>query len=451
VNVKTLNSVYFIGIGGIGMSAIARYFHAMGVPVAGYDKTKTALTSKLEEEGIAITYADELATIDELYRGKGTTVVYTPAVPKDLKILNYYINQGNVVAKRSEMLGLITQGTFSVAVAGTHGKTTTSSIVAHLLTHSQKGCNAFLGGIASNYNSNVLLNEKSNTTVVEADEFDRSFLTLDPNIAVVTSTDADHLDIYGEHNALLDSFQMFVDKLPAGGVLILRNGLQLNHANTITYGIEEEAKVVAKNVRVENGNYVFDVDSMIRRYKGLVVGLPGRHNIENALAALIVGELLEMSEEQIREGLASFAGVKRRFERIISSEQLTYIDDYAHHPKELEMCINSVKELYPSKKITGIFQPHLYSRTKDFAPEFAKSLDLLDEAILMDIYPARELPIEGVNSEMLMSLMTLNNKSVVAADRMVEDVKSREIEVLLTLGAGDIDRLVEPLKNALTS
>lgn len=449
MNVKGLHSVYFIGIGGIGMSAIARYFHAMGVPVAGYDKTETSLTRRLEGEGIEITYTDDVNSIPDLFSSETTTVVYTPAVPKDLRVLNHYQSQGNIVAKRSEMLGLITQGSFSVAVAGTHGKTTTSSMIAHLLKHSGKGCNAFLGGITTNYNSNVLLDEKSDTTVVEADEFDRSFLTLDPNIAVVTSTDADHLDIYGEHNALLDSFQLFVNKVPQNGVLIARAGLDLKHRNIITYGIEENAKVVASNLRVEDGNYVFDVESMIRKYEGLVVGLPGRHNIENALAALIVGELMELGEEEIREGLKSFNGVKRRFERVIESSDLTYIDDYAHHPKELEMCISSVKELYPSKKITGIFQPHLYTRTRDFAPAFAKSLDLLDEAILMDIYPARELPIDGVNSEMLLNLMTIQNKSIVAADRMVEDVKRRELEVLLTLGAGDIDRLVEPLKTAL--
>lgn len=449
MNVKGLHNVYFIGIGGIGMSAIARYFHAMGVPVAGYDKTETSLTRRLEGEGIEITYTDDVNSIPDLFSSETTTVVYTPAVPKDLRVLNHYQSQGNIVAKRSEMLGLITQGSFSVAVAGTHGKTTTSSMIAHLLKHSGKGCNAFLGGITTNYNSNVLLDEKSDTTVVEADEFDRSFLTLDPNIAVVTSTDADHLDIYGEHNALLDSFQLFVNKVPQNGVLIARAGLDLKHRNIITYGIEENAKVVASNLRVEDGNYVFDVESMIRKYEGLVVGLPGRHNIENALAALIVGELMELGEEEIREGLKSFNGVKRRFERVIESSDLTYIDDYAHHPKELEMCISSVKELYPSKKITGIFQPHLYTRTRDFAPAFAKSLDLLDEAILMDIYPARELPIDGVNSEMLLNLMTIQNKSIVAADRMVEDVKRRELEVLLTLGAGDIDRLVEPLKTAL--
>lgn len=450
MNVKGLHSVYFIGIGGIGMSAIARYFHAMGVPVSGYDKTETSLTKKLVAEGISVTYQDEISSIDELFKGQTTTVVYTPAVPKDLKILNFFKDQGNIVAKRSEILGLITQDSFSIAVAGTHGKTTTSSMIAHLLRSSGKGCNAFLGGITTNYNSNVLLDENRNTTVVEADEFDRSFLTLDPNVAVVTSTDADHLDIYGEHNALLDSFQMFVNKVPENGVLVMRNGLELKHKNIITYGIEEaDAKVVATNVRVENGNYVFDVVSMLRKYEGLIVGLPGRHNIENALAALIVGELMELSEAEIRTGLLSFSGVKRRFERVIDNDHLTYIDDYAHHPKELEMCISSVKELYPSKKITGIFQPHLYTRTRDFAPEFAKSLDLLDEAILMDIYPARELPIEGVTSEMLLNLMTIPNKSIVSADKMVEDVKGRELEVLLTLGAGDIDRLVEPLKAAL--
>lgn len=449
MNVKGLHSVYFIGIGGIGMSAIARYFNTLGIPVAGYDKTPSALTDELIKEGMNISFSDDLDQIPEMFKNTQTTVVYTPAVPKDLKILNYYKDQGNIVAKRSEILGLITQGTFTVAVAGTHGKTTTSSMIAHLLTEGNIGCNAFLGGITTNYNSNVLLDEKSQNTVVEADEFDRSFLTLSPNIAVVTSTDADHLDIYGRHEALLESFQLFVDKLPDNGVLILRNGLNLHHHNTITYGFEDSAKVRAQNVRVQNGNYVFDVRSMLRVYKDVIVGLPGRHNIENALAAITVGELLEMSEDRILAGLRTFSGVKRRFEKIISAPNLTYIDDYAHHPKELEMCISSVKELYPGKKITGIFQPHLFSRTNDFAEGFARSLDLLDEAILMEIYPARELPMEGVNSTMLLNLMHNSNKSLVSADRMVEDVKSRHVEVLLTLGAGDIDRLVEPLKQAL--
>lgn len=449
MNVKGLHSVLFIGIGGIGMSALARYFNVLGIPVAGYDKTSTALTEALEKEGMKVTFEDDLESLPETFRSKNTVVVYTPAVPKDLEMLKFFRNQGNVIAKRSEMLGLITQGTFTVAVAGTHGKTTTSSLIAHLLTNGMVGCNAFLGGITTNYHTNVLLNENSKNTVVEADEFDRSFLTLSPNVAVVTSTDADHLDIYGEHTALLDSFQMFVDKLPKEGVLILRNGLQLKHSNIITYGFEDDAKVQAFNVRVENGNYVFDVRSMLRNYQNVIVGLPGRHNIENALAAIVVGELMEMSVDTILEGLRSFAGVKRRFEKIISSERLTYIDDYAHHPKELEMCISSVKELYPTKKVTGIFQPHLYSRTRDFAADFAKSLDLLDEAILMDIYPARELPIDGVSSEMLLDLMQLPQKSLVSADQMVQDVKSRGVEVLLTLGAGDIDRLVEPLKQAL--
>lgn len=450
MNLENINSVYFIGVGGIGMSALARYFNAIGKQVGGYDKTASPLTAALIDEGVFVHYEDDVSVIPEPFLNEDCLIVYTPAIPKSNAILNHYLSNGFEVMKRSQVLGVITGNSFAVAVAGTHGKTTTSSMVAHLLDSTGVGCNAFLGGIASNYNSNLILNADSNNSVVEADEFDRSFLTLSPNIAIVTSTDADHLDIYGGHDELLNSFQDFVNKLRSSGTLVLKHGLELKHDNVITYGFEKEADISVTNIKAENGNYIFDVKSPNRNYKGVQVGLPGRHNIENALATIAVAELMGVDQQGIVKALKAFKGVKRRFERIITSEKVTYIDDYAHHPKELEMCISSVKELYPDKKVTGIFQPHLYSRTRDFAEDFALSLDLLDETILLDIYPARELPIEGVTSEMLLQKMTSEVKEIVHAKDVVENIKHREIEVLLTLGAGDIDRLVEPLKLALS-
>lgn len=450
MELKNLNSIYFVGIGGIGMSALARYFNAIGVLVGGYDKTETELTHKLVEEGMFVHFDDAILSIPEQFKDANALVVYTPAIPTSSKILDFYKQNGNVVLKRSEVLGMITVDNFAVAVAGTHGKTTTSSMIAHVLKSSGMGCNAFLGGIATNYQSNLILDKVAKIAVVEADEYDRSFLTLSPNIAVVTSTDADHLDIYGGHDMLLQSFKEFVNKIPYDGWLIMKHGLSLQHKNLITYGFEEEATVRAKSVKVANGNYVFDVQTSNHTYENIQVGLPGRHNLENALATIAVCELLEVSKDEIIKALASFKGVKRRFERIISKSDLTYIDDYAHHPKELEMCISSVKELYPNKKITGIFQPHLFSRTRDFAEGFATSLDLLDDVILMNIYPARELPIEGIDSNMLKNLMQNPSVAIVEDDKVVNVVKSKNIEVLLTLGAGDIDRLVEPLKLALS-
>ncbi len=450
MELKNLNSIYFVGIGGIGMSALARYFNAIGVRVGGYDKTETELTKKLVEEDVFIHFDDTILSIPEQFKDTNALIVYTPAIPSSSKILEFYKQNGNVVLKRSEVLGMITVDNFAVAVAGTHGKTTTSSMIAHVLKNSGMGCNAFLGGIATNYHSNLILDKAAKIAVVEADEYDRSFLTLSPNIAVVTSTDADHLDIYGGHDLLLQSFKEFVNKIPYDGWLIMKDGLSLQHKNLITYGFEESANVKAKSVKVVNGNYVFDVQTSSHTYENIQVGLPGRHNLENALATIAVCELLEVSKEEIIKALACFKGVKRRFERIISNSDLTYIDDYAHHPKELEMCITSVKELYPNKKVTGIFQPHLFSRTRDFAEGFAKSLDLLDDVILMNIYPARELPVEGVDSKMLKNLMQNQSVKIVADDKVVDEVKSKNIEVLLTLGAGDIDRLVEPLKLALS-
>ncbi len=443
--------IYFLGIGGIGMSAIARYFNSNGVSVAGYDKTSTPLTQKLAAEGMDISYMDVTATLPDFAKNSSTIVVYTPAIPKDSQLLQFFVANGNPMLKRSVMLGKITETSFSIAVAGTHGKTTTSSMIAYLLSETS-GCSAFLGGIATNFNSNLVINATTNTTVVEADEYDRSFLTLSPNIAVITSTDADHLDIYGEHDELKKSFQDFANKIKTKGTLILKNGLPITHSNTITYGIEDEnADYSGNNIRVVNGKYLFDLKTPQGQINAIKIGLPGIHNVENGIAAFIVGKLMNLSNEALISALEGFKGVKRRFEKIIDNDSVIYIDDYAHHPKELEMCIKSVKQMYPSSKITGIFQPHLFTRTRDFAVGFSESLSLLDELLLLDIYPARELPIEGVSSAMLLPAITSHSKMIVPMNEVVNELKKRKLEVVLTLGAGDIDTLVEPIKKYLLS
>lgn len=443
--------IYFLGIGGIGMSAIARYFKSNGVSVAGYDKTSTPLTQQLAAEGMDISYMDVTATLPDFAKNSSTIVVYTPAIPKDSQLLQFFVANGNPMLKRSVMLGKITETSFSIAVAGTHGKTTTSSMIAYLLSETS-GCSAFLGGIATNFNSNLVINAATNTTVVEADEYDRSFLNLSPDIAVITSTDADHLDIYGEHDELKKSFQDFANKIKANGTLILKNGLPIVHSNTITYGIDDEnAAYSGNNIRVENGKYLFDLKIPLGQINAIKIGLPGIHNVENGIAAFIVGKLMNLSNEALVSALEGFKGVKRRFEKIIDNGSIVYIDDYAHHPKELEMCIKSVKQLYPSSKITGIFQPHLFTRTRDFAAGFSESLSLLDELLLLDIYPARELPIEGVSSAMLLEAITSHSKMIVPMSEVVNELKKRQLEVVLTLGAGDIDTLVEPIKKYLLS
>ena len=454
MNIEQIHSAYFVGVGGIGMSAIARYFNMRNIHVSGYDKTRTSLTDQLENEGIQIHFEDNINLIDQKVitpdNKKNTLIIYTPAIPENHAELNYFKSNGYKLMKRSEVLGLITESTYTIAVAGTHGKTTTSCMITHFLTESGYACNAFLGGIASNYNSNVVFSSDSKTTIVEADEYDRSFLTLSPNISVVTSMDADHLDIYGEHDELAKGFQLFVDKLNSDGVLINRYGLNLtSSATTFTYGVGDSGDCRADNIRVENGEYVFDIVIKEDRLVDLKIGLPGLHNIENALAAVLVVKELGLSNEEIRHALISFQGVKRRFEYQIKKSNLVFIDDYAHHPEELKACINSVKQLYPNRKITGVFQPHLYSRTRDFADEFARSLELLNDVILLDIYPAREKPIKGVDSEMLLSKIQVTQKMLCSKEELVENLKKRELEVLLTLGAGDIDKLVEPIKNEL--
>ncbi|MFI5452413.1 UDP-N-acetylmuramate--L-alanine ligase [Pedobacter sp. UC225_61] len=447
MELATINRVYFVGIGGIGMSALARYFAKRGVVVCGYDKTRTNLTIELEREGILITYLDEESAVSVCFQKnhEDTLVVYTPAIPKNSNILNHFKNNGFSLKKRSEVLGIISQGMFCIAVAGTHGKTTTSSMIAHLLTDTGFDCTAFLGGITSNYNSNVLFG-KNNVVVVEADEYDRSFLTLHPDVAVVTSMDADHLDIYGDESHLHESFHLFANQLKTDGKLFVKDGLPLNG---ITYSATENSALRASNIHVENGNFVFDFEDGYTTIKELNLAMPGRHNVENAVAAIGVALSLGIHPKSIKKAVASFKGVKRRFEKQVNTSKHIYIDDYAHHPEELRACFDAVKQLHPDKKLTVIFQPHLFTRTRDFADDFAKVLSIADDVVLLEIYPAREMPIEGINSQMLLDKITVVNKELCGKESVVQHIKNKNPELLLTVGAGDIDTLVEPLKNAL--
>ncbi len=449
MELSNIQRVYLIGIGGIGMSGLARYFHHLGCVVCGYDKTSTELTTELQHEGMCVIFEDKADLIPMNFHepDESTLIIFTPAVPKDSEIVNFFKNAGFELFKRSQVLGLISRGKFTVAVAGTHGKTTTSTMVAHILKHSGVDCSAFLGGISSNYNSNVLYG-KNDIVVVEADEYDRSFLTLYPNIAVITSMDADHLDIYGDHSHLLDSFKMFASQIKEGGTLIRKQGLPLEIG--VTYSTTEDADVTASNIRIANGSFYFDFKNNDTEIKDIQLGIPGFHNVENATAATEAALMLGVSPQAIKAALEAFRGVKRRFEYIVKTPEHIYIDDYAHHPEELRAAITSVKKLYPDKKLVTIFQPHLYTRTRDFADGFAEVLDLTDELIMLDIYPARELPIEGVNSDMILNRMQLANKRKLGKQEAVEAIKNEQPALLLTVGAGDIDNLIEPLKAALS-
>lgn len=451
-----IKSVYLIGIGGIGMSALARYFNALGKKVAGYDKTPTALTAELINENIAVHFDDDVKQLPAFLTTENPStilIIYTPAIPKDHREYNF-LKTNFTLYKRSQILGFITQNTNTIAVAGTHGKTTTSSIVTHLLHSNGKNVSAFLGGIAKNINTNFLLGDvqKANhITVVEADEYDRSFLTLHPQVAIITSMDADHLDIYGDHQTLIDCYKQFANQVGVSGSLIIKSGLEVTaQAKVISYSITENAKAIAKNISVENGNYVFDYLFENREIKNVQLGLAGRHNIENAVAAVTAVIQYDLSDEQITKGLSSYTGVKRRYDVQVKNENVIYIDDYAHHPEELNATILSVKELYPDKKLTVIFQPHLFTRTRDFANDFAAALSLPDETILLPIYPARELPIEGVDANMICQLMT-NKKMICEKKDLLNVIAGNDIEVLLTLGAGDIDQFVAPIKTLLNS
>ncbi|WP_406825705.1 UDP-N-acetylmuramate--L-alanine ligase [Pedobacter sp. KACC 23697] len=450
MELSKINRVFFVGIGGIGMSALARYFAKRGQVVCGYDKTRTKLTEALTQEGILITYLDETAALPNefLDHQDDMLVVYTPAIPKDSKILNHFIDKGFTLKKRSEVLGIISKGMFCIAVAGTHGKTTTSSIVAHVLKDTGYDCTAFLGGITSNYNTNVLFGE-NNVVVVEADEYDRSFLTLHPDVAVVTSMDADHLDIYGDKSHLEESFRLFAGQLKAEGVLYAHEGLPLD--NSISYAASSTATSKAENLRVEGSKFVFDYRDNTHSIKDISLMLPGKHNVENTTVAIAIALQLGINKEKVKQAVANFKGVKRRFEYIVNNGNQIYIDDYAHHPEELRACFDAVRQLYPDKKLTVIFQPHLFTRTRDFADEFAKVLSTVDELILLEIYPARELPLEGINAQFLLDKITLRDKKIWGKDFVVQYVKDTKPELILTVGAGDIDTIVDPLKNTLNN
>lgn len=448
MDLKAINSVYFIGIGGIGMSALARYFVANGKRVAGYDKTATDITRSLQDLGIDVHYNDDVKEIDSAYLNRETTVVvYTPAIPETHLELSYFRANSFNVIKRSVALGEVTKQTICLAVAGTHGKTTTTSILGHLLNTSNVSVTAFLGGISENYNSNLILNG-TEVTVVEADEFDRSFLTLSPNLACITSMDADHLDIYGDALELVKTFKDFSECIKPGGKLFIRNGLPLNG---ITYGLEDDSDYSAQNIRIDNGRYVFDVQTPDGLYKDFEFHLPGRHNLLNAVVALAMAIDYGCSYNQLAKGLGSYKGVKRRFTYQIKTDDFVFIDDYAHHPEEINAVHQAVREMYPKRKVLAIFQPHLYTRTRDFIDDFAESLSKFDELLLLDIYPARELPIEGVTSEWLLEKIKNQNKMLVSKSGLVDKIRKSDASVVLTIGAGDIGEEVKHIKEAFSS
>lgn len=445
MNLNQIHNVYFIGIGGIGMSALARYFKFIGKNVMGYDKTPTMLTSELVSSGINIHFEDNVSHIPSHFTVENTLVIITPAVPKSHTEWNYFLDNGYQVKKRAEVLGIITKDTFCFAVAGTHGKTTTSSILGHVLYESGLDVTAFLGGIVENYNSNLIGTGKT-ITVVEADEFDRSFLHLHPNIACITSMDADHLDIYGDDASIKASFKEFADKVEDKNNLFVVNGLPLEG---ITVGINDDSKFIAHNVRIVDGWYVFDVKTPIEVIKDIRFGLPGKHNLTNALLALAMAKTYGTPTDLIVKALATFKGVKRRFSFQIRKPEFVYIDDYAHHPTEINAVHQAVRELYPGKKVLAVFQPHLFSRTKDFADDFAKSLSQFDEILLMEIYPARELPMPGITSQWLLDKMDNENKKLVQKEELIRLLKSSEAPVIVTIGAGDIGEMVPDIKKAL--
>ena len=458
-DLNKISNIYFAGIGGIGMSALARYFNANGVKVSGYDKTETVLTKKLQQEGIAIHFTDDILLLDK----NADVVVYTPAIPATHKEFNFYKENNYTLLKRSDVLGLLTKDTFNICVAGTHGKTTTSAMVAHILKATGYGCNAFLGGIAANYDTNFWGSE-TKVSVAEADEYDRSFLKLSPDIAIITSMDADHLDIYGTEKNMQDAFIDFSNKIKESGCLIIKYGLQRSEdfttKNICTYSVtDKNANLHIDNLKIENGAYCFDVVNTNWEIKNVLLNMGGIHNIENVIASIAVAKYLKIDDDKIKAAVASFKGVKRRFEYVIKAakEGLVFIDDYAHHPEELRVLINGAKNLFPTKKCTVVFQPHLFSRTKDLADGFAEVLSLAHETILLPIYPARELPMQGVTSQIVYDKITNADKKIIAKEDVVKhfekysDKYKAEDTLLITAGAGDIDTLVEPLKEIFTN
>ena len=453
--------IYFLGIGGIGMSAIARWFYAKGFPVWGYDKTRTPLTEALEQEGIQVHYEDDVNQLPHeiLSDKKSTLVILTPAIPAEHTEWAYLKEQGYTIKKRSEVLGIITASAYTIAVAGTHGKTTTSSIVTQLLHHGGVDCSAFLGGIATNLNSNLLISSGSTekeVVVVEADEYDRSFLTLYPDIAIVTSADPDHLDIYGDKEELIRTFQKFISQIKPGGYLILQRDTDprltdklQEGVKVIRYGLYEGVGHV-QNLEIDGHWFKFDAVTPFGNIARLKLGLPGYHNVENALAAVMAAQIMQVSTDKLVAGLERFKGVKRRFEIVYEGEGKVYIDDYAHHPKEIDAFMTSLRAIYPNKKLKVIFQPHLFTRTRDFADEFAESLSKADELVLLEIYPAREKPIAGVTSQMILDKVTSPVKHLIQKEHILQNLAEKpDFEVLATVGAGDIDTLVKPIKNIL--
>ncbi len=461
---EQIREVYFIGIGGIGMSAVARYFHSKGIKVSGYDKTPTGLTSTLEKMGIDIHYTEDIGQVPKNVQ----LVVYTPAVPSDHQELRYYQQQGYKVVKRSDVLQMISESSFNICIAGTHGKTTNTTMVAHLLRDAGYGCNAFLGGISVNYGTNFW-SDPRNVCVIEADEYDRSFLKLSPDIAIISAMDADHLDIYGTAEAVEQAFIDFSKKLKAGGLLLrqfgLKRGKQLSADRHCTYSLQNDAAdVYASNIRMMDGSYEFDVTvsasvttDEARKIENVVLNMGGMHNVENVVAAIAAASSLGIESEKIKSAVGSFRGVKRRFEYVIKTRDLVYVDDYAHHPEELRALINGARTLFQQRKCTVIFQPHLYTRTRDFADGFAEVLDMADEVILLPIYPARELPIEGVSSQMIIDKMKRVNRSVKTKDELIswiatdykKNINKDFGNLLITAGAGDIDTLVEKIRSEL--
>ncbi|NHM05750.1 UDP-N-acetylmuramate--L-alanine ligase [Flavobacterium sp. CYK-4] len=447
MNLNQIHNVFFIGIGGIGMSALARYFKTIGKNVCGYDKTETELTKELQQSGIDIHFEDKIALIPQDFYTENTLVIVTPAIPIAHSQWNFFLERGFQIKKRAEVLGIITKDTFCFAVAGTHGKTTTSSILGHVLFQSGVDVTAFVGGIVENYDSNLIGNGKT-VTVVEADEFDRSFLHLHPDIACVTSTDADHLDIYGDKASIEASFAEFADKVEDKNKLFIAKGL---HLKGMAVAVNEDADFKAFNVRIENSQYVFDVQTPSEIITDIRFSLPGKHNLMNALMALAMASSYGVHSEDIKRALASFTGIRRRFSFQIKTDDLVYVDDYAHHPTEIDAVHQAVRELYPGQKVLAVFQPHLFSRTKDFADGFAESLSKFDEIILLDIYPARELPMEGITSSWLMKKMTNPNVKLVSKNDLIHTISNSDATVIATIGAGDIGELVKPIKKALLS
>lgn len=450
------DTVYFLGIGGIGMSALARWFNSQGMFVAGYDRTPTPLTRELEKEGIKIHFEDDVALIPTQVDNEKTLFVYTPAIPKGHKEYNYLKGKGYAILKRSEVLGLITKSHKTIAVAGTHGKTTTSSLITHILKVAGVNMVAFLGGVTTNYASNLITEGEANENtivVAEADEFDRSFLKLFPDIAVITSVDPDHLDIYGNHQEVIKSFTDFTKQINKGGLLIKHDSIraidnELDGVDVNTYGMSR-GQFFASRITTEGGFFEFDLVGYASEIKNIKLGVPGFHNMENAIAATIVAKHLGVDDAAVKKALSSFLGVKRRFEFIIKRDDLIYVDDYAHHPTEITAFLSSLRAMYPGKKITAVFQPHLYSRTRDFAKGFSKSLSMADEVLLMDLYPAREEPIPGVSSDMLFEAITSSVKVRCTKKDVVQKLEDMDVEVIATIGAGDIDTCVEPIKELL--